>query len=183
MTTLPLPETIHTQRLILGRLRYEDAAEIFYAYASKPAATRWVSWQTHRSVEDTMNYLAFAIRAWTEGKDYSYTIRLASSNKLAGSVGIINNNGDLQFGYILSPTYWGKGIATEAARAILKHISSINGIKRIGTFVSTENKASVRVLEKCGLRQEALLQKWFLFPNAAPDRQDCYAFVYPLPPR
>src|SRR5690606_19083995 len=94
MITLSLPETIRTERLILERLRYEDAPEIFYAYASKPEVTRWVSWLTHRSVEDTLDFLGHVTKAWSLGKDYSYAIRIAQSNILIGSIGIINNDGD-----------------------------------------------------------------------------------------
>ena len=35
---LMLPEQFYTQRLAIARLRYEDAEEMFYAFASKPEA-------------------------------------------------------------------------------------------------------------------------------------------------
>lgn len=183
MVTLSLPETIRTERLILMRLRYEDAPEIFYGYASKPEVTRWVSWFTHRSVDDTINFLDHAAKAWSLGKDYSYAIRLAQSNILIGSIGVINNDGDLQFGYALGPSHWRKGYATEACRAMLERISGMPDVKRISTFVAVENEASIRVLEKCGLKREASLKKWFLFPNAGLEKQDCFSYVYPLPDR
>jgi [ribosomal protein S5]-alanine N-acetyltransferase len=183
MITLSLPETIRTERLMLKRLRYEDAPEIFYGYASKPEVTRWVSWLTHRSVEDTVKFLGYATQAWSLGKDYSYAIRITSSNILAGSIGIINNNGDIQFGYVLGPAHWGKGFATEACRAILEQVTRLPEVKRVSTFVSIENQASIRVLEKCGLKKETLLKKWFLFPNAGPEKQDCFSYAYPLPAR
>lgn len=183
MITLSLPETIRTERLILERLRYEDAPEIFYAYASKPEVTRWVSWLTHRSVEDTLDFLGHVTKAWSLGKDYSYAIRIAQSNILIGSIGIINNDGDLQFGYALGPSHWRKGYATEACRALLELAAHMPDAKRISTFVSIENLASIRVLEKCGLKREASLKKWFLFPNAGPEKHDCFSYVYPLPDR
>ena len=183
MITLSLPETIRTERLTLKRLRYEDAPEIFYGYASKPEATQWVSWPTHRSVEDTVNFLGRATQAWSLGKDYSYAVRINTSNILAGSIGVINNDGDVQFGYVLGPAHWRKGFATEACRAVLGQVSPLPEVKRVATFVSVENFASIRVLEKCGLKREAMLKKWFLFPNAAHEKQDCFSYVYPLPAR
>lgn len=179
MITLPLPETIVTERLTLKRLRYEDAPEIFYGYASKPEATRWVSWTTHRSIEDTVNFVRHVRQAWTQGRDYSFAIRITSSNILVGSIGIINTEGDIQFGYIVSPSHWRKGYATEACRTVLSLLSQIPGIRRVSTFVATENSASIRVLEKCGLIKEALLQKGFLFPNAGTVKQDCFSYLYP----
>lgn len=183
MITLSLPETIRTERLSLKRLRYEDAPEIFYGYASKPGATQWVSWPTHRSIEDTVSFLGRATTAWSLGKDYSYSVRIATTNVLAGSIGIINNDGDVQFGYVLGPAHWHKGFATEACRAVLHHVGKLPEVKRVSTFVSVENYASIRVLEKCGFRREATLKNWFLFPNAGPEKQDCFSYVYPLPDR
>jgi hypothetical protein len=52
-----LPELYQTDRLVVARLRYEDAEEMFYAYASKPEATRFVTWLTHKSIADTRSYL------------------------------------------------------------------------------------------------------------------------------
>ena len=65
MVNLMLPEHLSTERLFLQRLRYEDAEEIFYTYASKPLATRFVSWPTHEKVADTNAFLTYANHAWT----------------------------------------------------------------------------------------------------------------------
>lgn len=174
-----LPEEIHTSRLFLRRLRYEDAPEIFFAYASKPEATKYVSWPTHRRIEDTYQFINYARHAWTDGADFSYAIRLTGSNMLAGSIGVIHNEGIVQFGYIFSPAHWNHGYATEACRAVLAQLVK-QPVTKIGTFVARENEASARVLQKCGLIQESLLHDWFLFPNAGAGRKDCIQFRYPL---
>ena len=62
MSRLSLPAIIRTERLLLQRLRYEDAEEIFYAYASKPEATRYVSWPTHRSDIDLCHHHAMFVK-------------------------------------------------------------------------------------------------------------------------
>jgi len=177
MLSLPMPESIPTERLLLQRLRYEDAEEIFYAYASKPEATRFVSWPTHNTVDDTRRYLVYAFQAWNYGTDYSYSIRLPN-NLLVGSIGIVNENGKAQVGYIISPVHWGRGYATEACRAILRVLSAIEGIYRIGSFVDAENLASIRVLEKCGMYAEARLADWFRFVNQGNKPKECVLFRY-----
>jgi RimJ/RimL family protein N-acetyltransferase len=58
-----------------AKLRYEEAEEIFYCYASKPEATRFMSWPTHRSLVDTKAFLQYAAQGWKAGTDYSYSIR------------------------------------------------------------------------------------------------------------
>ncbi|MDH4057835.1 MAG: GNAT family N-acetyltransferase [Cyclobacteriaceae bacterium] len=177
MDRLNIPEKIETERLILQRLRYEDAEEIFYSYGSKEQATRFVSWPTHQSVKDTRAFLAYAIPAWNKGADYSFSLRLKESNKLIGGFGLINDHGKLQLGYVFSPTYWGKGYATEACSQIVKILQAVNGIYRIGSFVDTENLYSIRVLLKCGFKEEAHLPKWFRFVNQNNEPKDCKLFT------
>lgn len=176
MIRLPMPDMFDTERLFLQRLRYEDAEEMFYAYASKPEATRYVSWPTHQSVDDTRSFLKYAVSSWGTGGDYSYSIRLKKSGALIGSIGVLNDHGKIQLGYVVSPGHWGKGYTTEACSRILSILQTIEGLYRIGTFVDAENTASVRVLVKCGLVEEARLPKWFRFINQDNRPKDCILF-------
>ena len=173
MVKFPLPEKIETARLILQRLKYEDAEEIFYTYASKEEATKYLAWPTHKDIDDTRQYLLGAVFRWNEGLDYSYTIRLKNTNRLVGSFGIVNDNGSVQFGYVLSPTQWGRGYATEACQCMMKVLKSIPVIKKITTFVDAENIASIKVLEKTGLVSEGIFKEWFKFINQNMQAKDC----------
>ena len=176
MVHLHFPEKIETSRLLLQRLRYEDAEEIFYCYASKPETTKFLSWRMHRSIEDTRAFVRYALESWNLGLDYTFSIREKESGKFIGSFGVIHEDGKIQFGYVLSPTYWGRGYATEACKAILSILKTFPSLYRIGTFVDTENVASIRVLTKSGLKEEARLKKWFRFVNQDNQPKDCILF-------
>ena len=178
MSRLSLPAIIRTERLLLQRLRYEDAEEIFYAYASKPEATRYVSWPTHRSVDDTRHYLRHAVEAWHTGREYAYSIRLGGK-VLIGSIGAIHEEGKIQMGYVISPQRWGRGYPTEACSHLLALLKDMKGIFRIGTFVDADNVASIRVLTKCGMVEEARLPGWFRFVNQNNELKDCILFRWP----
>lgn len=175
MIRLSMPAKIETERLLLHRLKYEDAEEIFYAYASKPEATKYLSWATHQSVDDTRTFLKYAIENWNYGNDYSYSIRLKNL-LLIGSIGILHDDGKIQLGYVISPTYWSKGYTTEACTRILSVLKTFKDLYRIGTFVDAENVASIKVLRKCGLVEEARLEKWFRFVNQNNQPKDCILF-------
>lgn len=177
MIRLSMPSRIETERLFLHRLRYEDAEEIFYAYASKPEATRYLSWATHQSVDDTRLFLRYAVESWNYGTDFSYAIRL-KNGILIGSIGVLHDNGKVQLGYVISPSYWKKGYTTEACKRILSILAAMRVLYRIGTFVDADNKASIRVLQKCGMVEEARLPKWFRFINQANEPKDCILFRY-----
>jgi ribosomal-protein-alanine N-acetyltransferase len=177
MIRLSMPARIETDRLLLQRLKYEDAEEIFYAYASKPEATRYLSWATHESVDDTRLFLKSVVDSWDYGADYSYSIRL-KNRVLIGSIGMLHDNGKVQIGYVISPTQWGKGYTTEALSALLNILRNLKDVYRIGTFVDVDNAASIRVLQKCGMSEEARLEKWFRFINQGNKSKDCILFRF-----
>ena len=179
MVKLDLSTQVFTPRLILQKLRYEEAEEIFYCYATKPEATRFMSWATHQSLGDTKAFLQYAANGWKAGTDYSYSIRI-QSGRFLGSFGVINENGKLQFGYILSPTQWGKGYATEACQSMMAVLRNNPRVSSIQTFTDADNKASARVLLKSGLIEEGRLSNWFRFVNQNNQVKDCISFKLPL---
>jgi [ribosomal protein S5]-alanine N-acetyltransferase len=179
MVKLDLPLQITTDRLILEKLRYEEAEEIFYTYASKPEATRFMSWPTHQSIDDTHAFLQYAAEGWAAGTDYSYSIRLRDNSRLIGSFGIINEYGKVQFGYIFSPTQWGKGYATEVCKRMMDILKSQPAVYRIQTFTDVDNKASANVLKKSGLIEEMKSADYFQFVNQNNIIKDCIHFSLP----
>lgn len=182
MPRLDLPSRIETDRLFLRRLRYEDAEEIFYAYASKPEATKYLSWPTHQSIFDTERFLRHTQVGWSTGTDYSFSIRLKDTFRLIGSIGALNDQGKIQFGYVLSPVQWNHGYATEAVQELMALLRQQPDVYRIGTFVDAENVASQRVLAKSGFVEEARLPAWYRFVNQANQPRDCILYRLPLEP-
>ena len=177
MIKLHLPDKVETDRLILQRLRYEDAEEIFYSYASKPEVTKYLAFSTHQSVVDARGFVTYAIGAWDKGVEYVFSIRLKNDNRLVGTIGFVNDNGKVHFGYTIGPAYWNQGIATEVCKALLGIVREQKDVHRIWAFIDAENAPSARVLLKCGLVEEARLQKWFRFVNQGNQPKDCILYT------
>ena len=74
---------------------------------------------------------------------------LKAANKLLDEVGLNKKNAQ---GYRLLPDAWGRGFATEGARALLNHGFQTLGLYRIIGLTHPDNAASQRVLQKAGLR-------------------------------
>ncbi len=174
---LPFPEQLDAETLHLQRLRYEDAEEIFYAYASKHEATRFVTWPTHNRLADTRAFLRYAVQAWNAGHDFHYSIRLAGTYRLAGSIGVVVRNNEAQLGYVISPALWGRGVATAACSTVSGLLKNMWQLARIWTFVDAENAASLRVLQKCGWTKSRLKPAYFAFVNQGNRLKDCYEFT------
>jgi [ribosomal protein S5]-alanine N-acetyltransferase len=62
---------------------------------------------------------------------------------------------DVEIGWRLRPEYWGKGYATEAARAVLGHGFATYRFPRVVSVAQPANRASIRVMEKLGMSFEA----------------------------
>lgn len=82
---------------------------------------------------------------------------------VAGGIGIIAGAGleekTGQFGYWLGQRYWGKGIATAAAQAMLRYAVGPLSLTKLQAPVFAWNPASMRVLEKIGFHREDVLHK------------------------
>lgn len=98
---------------------------------------------------------------------YQFAIELGENGRLIGSVGIrLRSLGRRQpearqadIGYELDPRYWGKGYASEAARAVVSFGFEALQVHRIWAECLADNQASARVLEKLGMRLEGRLRE------------------------
>ena len=85
----------------------------------------------------------------------------AGSDALIGLCGLVlrpeQEEGELW--YLLDPDAWGRGITTEAARALVEHGFGPLALHRIWASCLPENPASARVLEKLGFRHEGFLRQ------------------------
>ena len=75
-----------------------------------------------------------------------------------GLVAIAPDDRRAEIGYSLARTYCGHGYAPEAVRAVLRCAFTTLGFNRIEAYCTAENVASIRVLEKVGLRREGVLR-------------------------
>jgi RimJ/RimL family protein N-acetyltransferase len=81
---------------------------------------------------------------------------------LRGIISLSLNNAAIQeweIGWSIQRQYWGLGYATEAARGVLARAFGELEARRVVAFCHTGNLASVRVMEKLGMRQEGRLRQ------------------------
>ncbi len=70
------------------------------------------------------------------------------------ATGEVHQVRDIEIGYRYHRAYWGRGYATEAAQAVLRHAFTAAKLPRVVAIAHPENAASIRVLEKIGLERE-----------------------------
>lgn len=112
---------LHTERLILRRMRPSDAHDM-YEYACLPTVTEYLLWSPHESEEHTYRYLQMVQDLYRRGEFCDWAVTLADSGKMIGTCGYTSYDIEhrrMEVGYVLNPHYWGQGIATEAVTATI----------------------------------------------------------------
>lgn len=174
------PERIETERLVLRRPRGADAAAIFGRYACAEEVTRYLAWPRHRSVAETEAYLAHCDEEWRRWPAGGYLIE--EDGALVGGTGLhFEAEHCASTGYVLARDAWGRGIATEALRAMVEVADTMQGLRRLHALCHAEHAASARVLEKAGFAREGTLRRHTLFPNLDGGRVCdvlCYARIF-----
>lgn len=142
--------TIETERLILRPLTVADAEAVF-EWVSDERVSKYMVYNTYTVVEQAIDWLKFIE---TDANDYHFGFVRKSDGKLIGSGSIGHDskgNGFWGFGYNFRYDCWGNGYATEAVKTIIEYAYNNFGVRKFTASHAEPNKASGRVMEKCGL--------------------------------
>src|SRR5438477_9963515 len=152
---------LETDRLLL-REYVEDDAEALFRLNSDPDVLRFVPDKRLLNIEQARQMLIdHPIADYRRHGFGRGACILKSTGEQIGLAGLkyVDELGEVDVAYRLMPRYWGQGLATELALASVRYGFAALGLKRIIGLVMPENIASLRVLEKIGLRytEEVLL--------------------------
>lgn len=159
-------DQIETSRLILRPFNALDAIDIA-AVLGDPDVMQHIGRGRAKTFEETVDYLAYQLR---HDAAYGYSLWAMvrkEDRRVIGQCGLwhLDGTGEVDLAYTLAQEFWGQGYATEASIAWLDYAfaprietdekrGSGLGLDRIVAIAKPENRASVRVLEKLGMRYE-----------------------------
>ena len=146
-----------TERLLLRPAAAEDAAAV-YAYRSLPEVARWITApvsdreaHARRFAEQTAGTLVVELDGEIIG-DLMLAVEDAWSQ---AEVRDQAARTQAELGWVFAPAHQGQGYATEAVRALVG-IAFELGVRRVTAGAFADNVASLRIMAKVGMRQEAL---------------------------
>ena len=143
--------TIETDRLLVRNFKAEDWKDL-QEYLSREEVMRFESaWDTS---DEGMRMAAVEL---SRGNNF-WACELKSTGKMIGHVYLGKEQPEAfntwMLGYIFNNDYYGSGYATEACKAVLEYAFRLMGVHRVIAKCSPENKASWKLLERLGMRQE-----------------------------
>ncbi len=147
---------LETERLLLRVFRPEDIEgfapleadpEVMRFYPSGPRPREWAE----RGVR-------YFIRTQEQHGYSLWAVIHKSNDRFIGYCGLVpqtlNGNEEVEVGYKLARAYWGRGLATEAARAVRDWGFARLDVPRLVSVIDPGNAASVRVAEKMGMSRD-----------------------------
>ena len=154
----PVPLSIETHRLRLRELRPTDFDSV-HEYANDPDVIRFMPWGPNTEA-DTTDFLRRAVgHTYADPRlGYELGITLRDTGEVVGAIGLhrtAESEDEAMLGYCLARAAWGKGYATEAARAMLDYGFGTLGLTSVWAGCDVENTASIRVLAKLGMSQQS----------------------------
>lgn len=148
---------LETPRLCLRRLLPEDLAPLFALYRD-PEVRRYFP-EGILSHEETKEELEWFLDGHPEHPKLGLWATVErTTGAFVGRCGLLpwtlEGRYEVEVAYLLDRAYWGRGLATEAARAVAEYGFGVLGLTRLVSLIGEENRASQRVAEKIGMTFE-----------------------------
>jgi RimJ/RimL family protein N-acetyltransferase len=176
MTTI-----IETDRLTLRTWKKEDA-EAYYQINQDPKVLECLGGPL--SMEEVHNFIQ-RVNSQMDVRGYTlWAVEEKETGALMGFIGLDYKDWESHFtpaveiGWRLGSQYWGKGYATEGAKASLAYGFKHCGLKEIVSLTVPANLRSIRVMEKIGLRRD--MQGDFAHPGLPADHRLSQHVLYRL---
>jgi ribosomal-protein-alanine N-acetyltransferase len=146
---------LRTERLELRRFAGADLGPLLVAFGD-PHVMRFVGAERQPLTGDGVKVLMrTADGHWSDHGFGLLAVVEGASGRVVGEAGLqlLEGGADVELGYTLSRAAWGRGYATEAARAVLRWAFAGLGLERVVAVADPSNSASLRVLDKLGMRR------------------------------
>ncbi|MCL2032146.1 MAG: GNAT family N-acetyltransferase [Methanomassiliicoccaceae archaeon] len=151
---------INTPRLCLRQFMMSDAKKAYDNWMSDDDVTEFLTWETHRSQEESEGVIWSWIRAYEAGL-MDWCITLKQKQEPIGSITAVQDfpdKGYCELGYCIAKDHWGKGYMTEAVRAVTEFIFKNTDYVWIQARCDSENYGSRRCLEKSNYKHATSLE-------------------------
>ena len=155
---------LETDRLTLREITEEDAEDLFINFSNAKVMKHYGS-DSLGNIEEARGLIHSFQIGFYENKGIRWGIQLKNQKGLIGTVGfhaVSSKHRRAEIGYELNPTYWGKGLATEAIGKAVEYGLNEMKLKRIGAIVFLDNRTSNELLIKFGFKKEGILRSYMV---------------------
>ena len=149
-------DILETERLTLHKMSGRDYKDIRDMLADPDVMAAWE--RVYTTKKEVMEWIVRQLKRY-EKELVGYFLAVdRANNEVVGQIGLLWNDIQgrrcLEVGYMLKKPQWGKGYATEGAKACIDYGFGLFGVDRIYTTIRPENTRSIVVAERLGMTPE-----------------------------
>jgi RimJ/RimL family protein N-acetyltransferase len=146
---------MQTERLVFSPWSESDWLD-FKPIATDSEVVRYISEGQPWPDERIQEFVRRQMRCLRERSYCLWKLLEPGAGRMVGFCGMqpLSNSAEIEIGWWLARSHWGRGLATEAARAALRDGFERVGLRRIVAIAQPANRASLRVMEKLGMHYE-----------------------------
>ena len=152
-------QRLETERMILRPFVMADAEDMYRNWASDPEVTKFLTWPTHASVEISKMVLNDWVPRYEDGGYFNWAMEYKENGQVIGNISVVKLREDTaaaDMGYCMGRVYWGKGLMSEALKAVMAYLFDMVELNRIAACHDVNNPKSGRVMEKAGMKLEGI---------------------------
>ena len=157
----PFPQ-LETENLILRELTLDDLP-FYFSHFNKHEIVMGIAFPGPATMDAARaEFEKNILDDWRTDSGLRWGIIYKPEGSLVGTCGIYewdHPSRRAEIGYDLEPTYWGRGIMTEAVKAMIRHGFTEMGLNRIQAIIDYANDRSMRLVERLGFKQEGVLRQ------------------------
>jgi len=173
---------VPNRSLYLTRISMDGLDEM-HEYSKDKRLYKHFEFEPFKTVDQTKQYLQKLldrIGVEVNGRKHMYWfIRLVKNNKIIGSIGLVGiepNRDTAEWGYAISPEYWGHGHILEAQLLITTYFFEVLKMNRLWGITEIDNKPTISSVLSAGFQKEGILRDYYKRING--ERKD--GFIYSL---
>lgn len=148
-----MKKILETDRLLIREISEDDYEGLFQLH-SDPIVQKYTGESPVKTISEIIK--GTKERTFNDYKTYGFgrwAVILKSTDQFTGWAGLkyLSEFNEIDLGYRFLPEFWGRGIATEASKAIIIYGFEVLNIEKIIAVAMVENTASIKVMEKAGM--------------------------------
>jgi [ribosomal protein S5]-alanine N-acetyltransferase len=156
-----------TERLLLRPYELGDVADLHRTLHGDAAVMRFLPGGVALPIERSQKSAEYAVKHWQDHGYGGFAVIHREDRAFIGQCGLNRmSDGEVEIFYALAAPYWGRGLATEAARAMLDFGFRVAGLTRIIGLTYPENAASQHVLLKLGMTAQGTTERYYAMTMA-----------------
>jgi RimJ/RimL family protein N-acetyltransferase len=154
---------ITTDRLVVRPWRLDEADRLFDIYR-RPEVVRWIGAEPMQDRREAIEMIERMLARLEASPGFGAWAVVARSNGIAvGGVGlkpIPEGEGEIEIAWQLHPDSWGRGFASEAARALLER-GFTDGLSEVWALTYLDNHRSAAVCQRIGMQLLGVTHRWY----------------------